>query len=618
MERERKLIVDELNTLKNMNLDTLSPKPLKWVTDFQKSEQKSNAYREAGNRVFRQKKHSGKIHLQAWKNYTFGIAYAPPKSNESALSYANRSALLIHLKKYEECLLDIDSALAVTKSYDLKVKLLCRKTECQVALKEDNQRNSCERAKYYLNKIRDVAVKKELLYKVRKAEKLLELNHSDYKGKKEIDYNDYYYVEEEAEIKYSEEYGRHLVATYDISPGNHICEEKFFVTSSNGKKNFAYCNHCLAIFWATIPCDKCAYAMYCSQECKEEAWEQYHDVECETSIAAYGYEESLIQLSIRTFIMAYKEAGSIDTLKIMINDALKTSDKKTKNYLDIEKFFTHGFRNLFSFCCPKIIVPSYVQCAVNALLNISSNKSFCQNELALDRNMELKKNENAIFIATTLLKLITIFSINAFSVVEPGLTCRKGKCMHLCKFDLCCPRGMAFSPISSLFNHSCDSNVSKFYSNDGRVFYYAVRPITRGEQFFTNYYCSYIKEHKKIRQEFLKDMYELTCECIACEEDWDTLNNLKQKIIDHRDEIPPTIAGLNLLKKHSMIVEKIRKRDHRFSIGTITKFIDDFISMMKIEPKQSFCAQSFLTVFTYMFEKRYGTVLRIPKKCNNL
>lgn len=98
-------------------------------------------------------------------------------------------------------------------------------------------------------------------------------------------------------LNFDTERGRHLVASQDILPGQSLLEEKAFVsvlcpgesllqdsaeTAWDTRVTNAdlYCHHCLRQLLASVPCQGCSYAKYCSQSCADVAWEQYHRTEC--------------------------------------------------------------------------------------------------------------------------------------------------------------------------------------------------------------------------------------------------------------------------------------------------------------------------------------------------
>ncbi|KAF3816533.1 hypothetical protein GH733_013881 [Mirounga leonina] len=92
--------------------------------------------------------------------------------------------------------------------------------------------------------------------------------------------------------------GRCLIATKDILPGELLVKEDAFVSVLNpgerpplhhgleGKwdtrvtNGDLYCHRCLRHTLATVPCDGCSYAKYCSHECMQQAWDLYHNREC--------------------------------------------------------------------------------------------------------------------------------------------------------------------------------------------------------------------------------------------------------------------------------------------------------------------------------------------------
>lgn len=101
-------------------------------------------------------------------------------------------------------------------------------------------------------------------------------------------------------LNFSTERGRHLVASQDILPGQNLLKEKAFVSvlcpgegdslllqdssetvwDTRVTNADLYCHHCLKQLLASIPCCGCSYAKYCSQNCADVAWEQYHRTEC--------------------------------------------------------------------------------------------------------------------------------------------------------------------------------------------------------------------------------------------------------------------------------------------------------------------------------------------------
>lgn len=151
MDLERKLIIKELhsedsNRLMKVNTDNA----------IFKDSVESRKLRSQGNIVFlKRTHHKDGNHEEAWRLYSKSIAMAPSNSEELGLAYGNRSAMLVHFKKYKESILDIERALKLTKSAALKVKLYSRKAECLTAMGLSENRKAWEKAKFYLGQIKD-------------------------------------------------------------------------------------------------------------------------------------------------------------------------------------------------------------------------------------------------------------------------------------------------------------------------------------------------------------------------------------------------------------------------------------------------------------------------------
>ncbi|KAJ8665311.1 hypothetical protein QAD02_006973 [Eretmocerus hayati] len=95
-----------------------------------KSAEKATEFRNKGNQVYRKKGHNETSYRAILSFYSQSVAYAPPGSEEIALALSNRSVLWLHLHKFDLCSIDIDTALDLTKSSELKAKLIARKIKC--------------------------------------------------------------------------------------------------------------------------------------------------------------------------------------------------------------------------------------------------------------------------------------------------------------------------------------------------------------------------------------------------------------------------------------------------------------------------------------------------------
>lgn len=265
-------------------------------------------YREEGNKKFQDEDYMGAIVL-----YSKGVSHSRPNTEDISLCYANRSAALFHLGQYETCLQDIIRAQTHGYPERLKPKMMLRKAECLVTLgrlQEASQTisdlESNLAAKPTLAASQFKIIQKTLCrlkMKVQEKENLTETSpaaptkafeNMDLREKNE------HISSATSSVNLCSDplKGRYLIATKDILPGELLVREDAFVSVLNPGEmpplhygldskwdtrvtnGDLYCHRCLKRALATVPCDGCSYAKYCSQECMQQAWDLYHSIEC--------------------------------------------------------------------------------------------------------------------------------------------------------------------------------------------------------------------------------------------------------------------------------------------------------------------------------------------------
>ncbi|XP_058794976.1 histone-lysine N-methyltransferase Smyd1-like isoform X2 [Phymastichus coffea] len=395
---------------------------------FDKSATVSKEARKIGNQLYTQKIHDRNIHKKTLMQYSKSVAFAPNNSEDLALAYGNRSALLLHLHQYQQCLDDINRALQITNSTKLISKLHARKQKCLQLMENLNKK------KNYEESIID-SISKENNHTL----KLPTIAPSTVIQS----------ASEAITVKYNEKYGRHLIATRYIKPGEIIIAEKGYVCYPMTCHRYLICSHCLIFAWSGISCESCAFCVYCSESCRKNAWKQYHDIEC----TLYRYISCMfsdkenfvpdIIVAIRLFIKAVKKEG-IDTI---MNEA-----------------------------------------------------RICNNQV-----------EGLMYQAM-------ICNCESFT-----------QCRNECEAT----RGVILAPISSLINHSCNSNVSRMFLPNGKIVMFTVAPVKEGEQLFESYGPTFMMK-KEERQSHLRKCFNFICECEPCKENWP--NNLEFADLDERQK----------------------------------------------------------------------------------
>lgn len=96
--------------------------------------------------------------------------------------------------------------------------------------------------------------------------------------------------------------------------------------------------------------------------------------------------------------------------------------------------------------------------------------------------------------------------------------------------------GSGLFAFSSLFNHSCFPNVHHVMV-EGKMVFFVSHPIKAGEQLFATYGPAYAFDDISERKSQLQ-VYEFSCDCIACVNNYPILTRLPRK---HRDFFPPKL-----------------------------------------------------------------------------
>lgn len=287
-----------------------------------KSSEISTEYRKEGDKYFEKNELSN-----ALEEYTKSIAYALPNSQELAVAYASRSVVLFRGKLITDSLLDIYRALENPFPDNSKSRLYLHKAICIQVLSPNNRRpidEAFNEAYKWLEKLdsnnqeimrqkidnqkNSVPSGPMIYYKWNPQDNPLNLinENQTIPG-----------LSDSTKIKYSKKYGRHIIATRDIKAGEIIGVQKPYVKIINNDMRYNLCWNCGKQTWSSIPCTGCAEVIFCSNNCRQFANNNYHDIECFIMIKTHAMciDDSCL-IGLRFAIMALKECGmSFESLK---------------------------------------------------------------------------------------------------------------------------------------------------------------------------------------------------------------------------------------------------------------------------------------------------------------
>ncbi|XP_076545140.1 protein-lysine N-methyltransferase SMYD4-like [Osmia lignaria lignaria] len=495
------------------------------VCPDRKNAKKSTELKKQGNEKYMSKSLTSSLCIDALKLYTKSIAYAPCTSEQLALAYANRSAVLKKIHKYKECIQDIDRALALPYPNNSRSILYLRKIECLSILKYPNTEDTIKEAQNWLDRLSlDDVGHKKMNNMFISAKKISVSNISKKQSivkqsplpELKICNTEVPCASNAITIKYNEKYGRHIVATRDINIGEIIAIEKPYSLILSHNNLQTHCSNCLEVCWANIPCNYCTYAMYCSEECKASDWKKYHDIECK--VFPYFFKMNFMerhQFCVRLAIQAVRESNNIQNLREELKEVENCDNPRTKGFSKNGTFESDAYRSVLS------LVTNVEKLSLEDLFTRSAEASFILYYLAtctdifgssLKDLFELIKNNDAIFVGGLILRHLQLIPLNTHSFTEE---------YKIASED----RGAALMPFLSLFNHSCNPNILRV-SRTAHIIAYAMYPIKKDEQIFDHYGPLYSMVPKFTRRLELRIRYFFTCDCVACVEDWPVFHEL--------------------------------------------------------------------------------------------
>lgn len=85
--------------------------------------------------------------------------------------------------------------------------------------------------------------------------------------------------------------------------------------------------------------------------------------------------------------------------------------------------------------------------------------------------------------------------------------------------------GVAIYNSAAYFNHSCYPALTRYFVGKTIVLRTS-RPVLRGEMIAENYGPIFTRQTRSERQRNLRSRYWFLCECVACKENWHTMDNL--------------------------------------------------------------------------------------------
>ncbi|XP_060070783.1 SET and MYND domain-containing protein 4-like [Ylistrum balloti] len=512
-----------------------------------KSVEKSKCYREQGNTYFQQKKYEESLHY-----YIKAIIHAPgieAKTEDLSLAYANMSASLYHLMKYQACLANITAAMESGYPDRLHHKLLLRQTQCLLYLKQIEDANtSVQVAKQHAGKMKSTDKKKAdiFLQEISSVERKLanavdnKSNNDTYEMKKtklpDLSYGRNQLVTQATSglrMEQTREKGRHLVAARDLKAGDTLIVEKPFAAVLLPDHYDSHCHHCFGqLDLLVIPCVRCSQVRYCSKECQNSSWTSYHQFECFYMDLLHSV--GIAHLSIRIILVAgleflvefKRKLQSLENNTVRIKGVSEDGTYR-HGYLTVYDLMPHSkhlvIEDLFQYSLTACLLLNILQVSdwFNSHTKMSSDP--CNNTSSGECSDKSDKkhmsgdvgdvSEQEQYVGGLLLRHIQQLVCNGHAITELQVT--QATDLSLVETKSQVRVATAIYPTASLMNHSCDPSIIASFDRDSLVVR-AVRDVKDGMEI----YNCYGPHHKRMsgpdRRQILKDQYFFDCQCSAC------------------------------------------------------------------------------------------------------
>uniref|UniRef100_A0A182W1Y3 Protein-lysine N-methyltransferase SMYD4 n=1 Tax=Anopheles minimus TaxID=112268 RepID=A0A182W1Y3_9DIPT len=449
-----------------------------------KDNAKAQSIRSRGNKFFHPKV---KRYIEAIKCYNESIAFSEKGSEDRAIAYANRSMICYELHRYEECLENIRLARDSNYPERLASKLVKREEDAKKALL--------------------AAGNNRIVVKGRVDSKACG-------GELKLTYNGHETVPQVAEcltLCESKTFGRYVVTNQNLNAGDVVIIEQPFCRLLRDVYRCIRCEFCFkeSIF-TLIPCEGCTVAMYCTVECMEKAYKQYHRIECPIIRDMWRIFTKLPVLSLRVVITA-------------INCYDYNLHEMRQHLSDLNEKKVSAFSMDWTTATMREIYDTVHVLETNANVRDSKDRmtrvffTTIIRKLLLERT-DLGKiceidSDLSELLDDLLLRHLQTSAVNMHSLhymeYQPS--------EKLYEIE---NHASACFPLLSMLNHSCAPNVTRVTLYDGRCAVIVSRPIPKGGQLYDNYGMHHSLMGRKERMLDLAKQYKFICKCEACIKDY--------------------------------------------------------------------------------------------------
>ncbi|KAF2365048.1 SET domain [Trinorchestia longiramus] len=511
---------------------------------------------------------------QALTLYNEALRLCPSCSPNLPLLYANRSAVLFHMGRFEECLEDIDRALKKQYPDHLQHKVLVRRAQCLQSLGRRSEaltaageaRTLCEslapaksRDSYFSTlealegldvTLRDSKTKSSDVIGrtsdmsaeslVCSGEKLASLSdlHKEMTSAVQ-DFNvqakkyklldgpnpDINFMSDALVMRENASEGRHVVSKRTIPAGSTLFVERPFAYMLLPKHLSSYCYNCItSLTTVPIPCLNCRIVVFCTEACRDAA-QSWHRLDCcRLTLTSAG---GMAQLALRAVAVAGWRVCSV----VMKEGHEAVAKEQYNKYTPIARYralyrLVHHIdqtpvEEKIQYCLASIILATALQNKLESLNRGGANKQHKQNR---SNNKQLPEGWGSLEqVAALLYRHIGQLVCNGYAIYQvlsqplPRVGKEPRESEISCAIESLSQERIASAifATASLMNHSCKPSTINSYVGNLLVIR-NVEELAPGDQVYSCYGPYYCRHSRSERRSLLQQQYHFTCTCLPC------------------------------------------------------------------------------------------------------
>ncbi|XP_063634781.1 SET and MYND domain-containing protein 4-like [Cydia splendana] len=474
-------------------------------------------WRQRGNEKFR-----ASLLLDSYECYNKSVLYATQDGDMFPLALANRSAALLRMKKFKECLSDISLALSHGYPREQRHKLLLRRADCHAELRARTKALAAlDEARAHAAELRlspASTAEFERLVKIMEnkmaAQQEAEVQNEGPLPELHMGENPNFVSASNAiELRQNETVGRHVVTTAPTRRGDALFSEEPYAWVALPSPE-PVCEGCGGAGTNPVPCVTCSRSIYCSVECRVSA--THHRWECPGATFNLYPTIGIAHLALRVLLVGAEDGFP----PLPPSENPRTAMELFQGYAHVQVPLyarqTHPFHRMFGLLnnFDKMNNTDYIQYALTATmltLYLENHTKFFS-YLPSRVPYPLSQGQVRLFAAALLLRAMGQLVCNGHATLglatvdhEDGRTVSEREVR----------RATAIYPSAAMMNHSCDPNIiNTFYRN--RLIVVCARELPANTEVLNCYGPARSREPAAHRRASLRAQYMFTCNCDAC------------------------------------------------------------------------------------------------------